>query len=52
MLATEVVDQPSLLEGLIGIDIPDYVLFIVIGVIVLVAIGFVAWGFVKEMKKK
>lgn len=41
----------SIIESLIGIDIPDYVLWIVIGVIVVIAIALVAWGFFKELKK-
>ena len=45
-------DEPTFLEGLIGIAIPDYVLWIVIGVIAVAIIGLVAWGFIKEINKK
>lgn len=42
----------TIIESLIGIDIPDYVLWIVIGAIVVIAIALVAWGFFKEVNKK
>ncbi|MDR1088913.1 MAG: hypothetical protein LBJ48_03000 [Coriobacteriales bacterium] len=45
-------EEPTLIESLIGVPIPDYVLWIAIGVIVVVAIALVAWGFFKEVNKK
>jgi len=45
-------DDPTILEDLFGIAIPDIALWIAIGVIAVAVIGFVAWGFIKEMKKK
>jgi len=45
-------DEPTLLESLFGIAIPDFVLWIVIGVIAAAVIALVAWGFVKELNKK
>lgn len=45
-------DDITLIESLIGIAIPDYVVWIVIGAIILLAIILVAWGFLKEIKKK
>lgn len=42
----------SIIESLIGVPIPDYVLWIALGVIVVIAIALVAWGFIKEVKKK
>lgn len=45
-------EEPTLIEGLIGIPIPDYVLWIAVGIIVLIALGFVAKGFFSEIKKK
>lgn len=45
-------EEQTLIESLIGVPIPDFVLWIVLGVIVLVAVGLFAWGFIKELKKK
>ena len=45
-------EEQTLLESLFGIAIPDYALWIAVGVIVVVVIALVAWGFVKELKKK
>jgi len=45
-------EEPTLLEGLIGVPIPDIALWIAIGVIIVIVIAFVAWGFIKELKKK
>lgn len=45
-------DEPTIIEGLIGVPIPDAVLWVALGVIVVVAIALVAWGFFKEVKKK
>lgn len=45
-------ENMGIIENLIGVDIPDSVLWIVIGVIVVIAIALVVWGFVKELKKK
>ena len=35
-----------------GIMIPEAAIWIAVGVIVLAIVGFVAWGFFKELKKK
>jgi hypothetical protein len=43
--------EPTLIEGLIGIPIPDFALWIAIGVIVLAIIIMIAVGFFKEIKK-
>ena len=48
----EETNDMTLIESLIGVPIPDYVLWIVLGVIVVVAIALFVWGFVKELKKK
>lgn len=45
-------DEPTIIESLIGVPIPDFVLWIVLGVIIVVALGLVAWGFFKEVNKK
>jgi len=45
-------DEPTIIENLIGVPIPDYVLWIAIGVIVVIIFALVAWGFFKELKKK
>ena len=45
-------DETTIIESLIGVNVPDFVLWIVIGVIILIAVIFVAWGFFKELKKK
>ena len=45
-------DGLSLIEGLFGIPIPDYVLWIAIGVIVVIAVAMFGWGFFKEINKK
>lgn len=42
----------SFLEGLFGVAIPDSVLWIAIGVVVVVVVALVAWGFFKEINKK
>ena len=45
-------EEPSIIEGLIGFPVPDSVLWIAIGVIVVVIIAFIAYGFIKELRKK
>lgn len=45
-------EETTLIESLIGVPIPDYVLWIALGAIVLIAIILVAVGFLKEVKKK
>jgi ABC-type lipoprotein release transport system permease subunit len=45
-------EELSFLENLIGVDISDSVLWIVLGVIVLIVIVLIAVGFFKELKKK
>lgn len=34
-----------------GIDVPDYVFWIVVGIIVVIALAFVLKGFFKELRK-
>ncbi len=48
----ETTGELSIIEGLIGVPIPDYALWIALGVIVLAAVALIAWGFFKEVKKK
>jgi len=45
-------EEPTILEGLIGVPIPDIAIWIALGVIVVIIIAFIAWGFFKELKKK
>jgi uncharacterized membrane protein len=45
-------NQLSVLEQLFGFPIPDFVLWIGVGVIVLVIIAFILKGFFDELKKK
>ncbi|NLG10022.1 MAG: hypothetical protein GX562_00605 [Coriobacteriaceae bacterium] len=45
-------DDLSILEKLFGFPIPDFALWIGIGVIVLVVLAFILKGFFDEMKKK
>ena len=45
-------EEQSIIEGLLGFPIPDSVLWIAIGVIVVAVIAFIAYGFVKELRKK
>ena len=40
------------IEQFFGIDIPAEVIWITVGVIVVAVVGFIAWGFFKELKKK
>jgi len=42
----------SFIYNTFGIVMPGYVPWIVIGILVLIALAFVAMGFVKELKKK
>lgn len=44
--------EPSIIESLIGVPVPDVALWIALAVIVVVAVGLVAWGFFKEVNKK
>lgn len=50
-VATEVTDDKSFLEGLIGVDIPDYVLWIVLGIILVIIIIMIVRGYVTEVKR-
>ena len=34
------------------IDVPVVIAVIAVGVVVLVVVGFVVWGFIKELRKK
>lgn len=34
------------------IDIPVVIIWVAIGVVALIIVGFVAWGFLKEIRKK
>ena len=45
-------EEMGIIESLIGVPIPDYVLWIAVGVIVVFAIALVAVGFFKEVNKK
>jgi len=45
-------EEQTIIEGLIGVPIPDIAIWIALGVIILVVIAFIAWGFFKELKKK
>lgn len=42
----------SILEQLFGFPIPDIALWIGVGVVVLVVLGFILKGFFDELKKK
>ena len=50
--AAEQTTEPGLIEQLTGIQIDDTIVWIALGVIVLAIVGFIAWGFFKELKKK
>ncbi|MDR3053707.1 MAG: hypothetical protein LBU48_07600 [Coriobacteriales bacterium] len=52
MLLAATVEEPTWLEKLFGVPIPDYVIWIALGVIVLVVIAFILKGFFSELKKK
>jgi hypothetical protein len=43
--------EPTLIESLTGIAIPDFALWIVVGVVVIAIIAMIAVGFFKEIKK-
>ena len=45
-------EELSIIEGLIGVPVPDYVLWIAVGVLVVFALALVAVGFFKEINKK
>jgi hypothetical protein len=45
-------EEPTIIESLIGVPIPDYVLWIALGVVIAVAVIMVAVGFFKEINKK
>ena len=45
-------EEPTLIESLIGVPLPDWALWVAIGVIVVFAVALVAWGFFKEINKK
>lgn len=45
-------NEPTIIESLIGVPIPDYILWIVLGLIVLAAVILVAVGFFREINKK
>jgi uncharacterized membrane protein YjfL (UPF0719 family) len=49
--ATEGVEL-SWIEQLIGIPIPNWVIWAVLGVVLLVVVIFILKGFIDEMKKK
>ncbi|MDR3136423.1 MAG: hypothetical protein LBU07_03255 [Coriobacteriales bacterium] len=42
----------TIIENLIGVPIPDYALWIALGVVVLIAVLMVAVGFFREINKK
>ena len=50
-METTTAPEPSILEGLIGFPIPDSVLWVIGGVILLAIVIFILKGFLDEMKK-
>jgi hypothetical protein len=44
-------EETTILESLIGVDIPDFYLWIVVGVVALIIVILILKGFVSELRK-